>query len=334
MYYDLRLRPAQPATPAADAFTTQRREVPPTEGRDGLSIAFVQEGPKDGVGYPLLLLHGYPETKRIWWRNIGELVKAGHEVIAPDLRGYGESDASAEDVYDLAAWSRDVYLLVHDVLGHERCGVVAGDLGAAVAIDLVHRFPDFVDKLVFFNSVPPFVFDDYVAAGIDVASIRGLGDGPTADYRYRQGVTPDELAAELDTVEKRRRYIGEFYGHRLWASPGTFSAADVDFMTEMFTTEEQLRAGWACYQLISGRRRVSEPPIVDRKVDVPTLILYGMDDQVIGPDFVHTCEVAFTNRTGPVVIPGAGHFLQWERADLLNPLVTAFFGDLRVRFTR
>ena len=66
-------------------------------------------------------------------------------------------------------------------------------------------------------------------------------------------------------------------------------------------------------------RPMSEPPILDRKVDVPTLILYGMDDQVIGPDFLHTCEVAFTNRTGPVVVPGAGHFLQWERADLLNP---------------
>ena len=63
---------------------------------------------------------------------------------------------------------------------------------------------------------------------------------------------------------------------------------------------------------------------------MPTLILYGMDDHVVGPDFVHCCEVAFTNRTGPVVIPGAGHFLQWERADLFNPLVAAFFGDLRV----
>ncbi|OBA89104.1 alpha/beta hydrolase [Mycobacteriaceae bacterium 1482268.1] len=331
MHYDLRLRPAQPATPARDAFTVHRREVPPSEGRDGLSLAFVHEGQG---GYPLLLLHGYPETKRIWWRNIGALAAAGYEVIAPDLRGYGESDISAEDVYDLAAWSRDVYLLVHDVLGHERCGVVAGDLGGAVSIDLLHRFPGFVEKLVFFNSVPPFVFKDFAAAGIDVSSIRALGDGPTSDYRYRQGVTPDQLADELDTVAKRRRYIAEFYGHRLWASPGTFSAADVDFMTEMFTTEERLRAGWACYQLMQGRRPVSEPPIVDRKVDVPTLVLYGMDDQAIGPDFLPTCEVAFTNRVGPVVVPGAGHFLQWERADIFNPLVIAYFGDVRVRCAR
>ena len=50
----------------------------------------------------MLLLHGYPETKRIWWRNIEPLAAAGFEVIVPDLRGYGDSDLSADDVYDLA----------------------------------------------------------------------------------------------------------------------------------------------------------------------------------------------------------------------------------------
>jgi len=330
MHYDLRLRPAQPATPAPDAFTIHRNEVPPSEGRDGLSIAFVREGVG---GYPLLLLHGWPETKRIWWRNIGALAAAGYEVIVPDLRGFGDSDLSAADVYDLAAWSRDTYLLVHDVLGHETCGVVAGDLGGAVAVDMLHRYPGFVDKLVYFNTVPPFVFEDFMAAGIDVGSIRSIGDGPTSDYRYLQGATPDELAADLDTEAKRRRWVGGMYGHRLWASPGTFTAADVDFMTAPFSTAERMRASWACYQLQHGRP-MSEPPILDRKVDVPTLILYGMDDQAIGPDFLHTCEVAFTDRAGPVVVPGAGHFLQWERADVVNPLVSAFFGDLRVRFTR
>lgn len=324
MHYDLKLRPAQPPAPAADAFTVHRREVPPTPGRDGLSLAFVHEGIG---GYPLLLLHGYPETKRIWWRNIGALAAAGFEVIAPDVRGHGESDLSRADVYDIAAYSRDAYLLVHDVLGHRRCGVVGGDVGGVVAVDMVHRFEGFVDKLVFFDTVPPLVFEDYIAAGIDPAAI--LSDGPTGDYRRRQGETPDELAAELDTPDKRRRYVAEMYGHRLWASPGTFTAADVDFMTEPFADGHRLRAGWAVYELAYGRP-VSEPPIMDRKVDVPTLVLYGMDDHVVGPDFLHTCEVAFTDRTGPVVLPGAGHFLQWERADLFNALVIAFFGDVRV----
>ncbi len=327
MHYDLRLRPAQPATPAADAFEIHRAAVPPSPGRDGLELAYIREGIG---GYPLLLLHGYPETKRIWWRNIEALAAAGYDVIVPDLRGFGDSDLSADDVYDLAAYSRDVYLLVHDVIGHRTCGVVGGDVGGATAVDLLNRYPGFVDKLVFFDTVPPMVLDDYLAAGIDLAAMRSINDGPTGDYRHRQGATPDELAAELDTPAKRRRYIGEMYGHRLWASPGTFTAADIDLMTEPFASDERLRASWAVYQLAHGRP-MSEPPLMSGKVDVPTLILYGMDDQVVGPDFVHCCEIAFTDRTGPVILPGAGHFLQWERADLFNGLVIAYFGDLRER---
>jgi pimeloyl-ACP methyl ester carboxylesterase len=316
MDYDVRLRPAQPPTPAADAFTVHRAEV-----RDGVSLAFVREGTG---GYPLLLVHGYPETKRIWWRNIAPLVAAGYEVIVPDLRGYGDSDLSPRDEYDLAVYSRDLHALVHDVLGHASCGGVGGDVGGAVLVDLVHRYPGFVDQLVFFNTVPPMVVEDFVAAGIDLRAMRSIGDGPTADYRHRQGAEPDQLAAELDTPAKRRRYVADMYGHRLWASPGAFSAADIAFMTEPFADLARLRAGWAVYQLAHGRAS-TEPALMNTKVDVPTLILYGPDDHVVGPDFVHCCEVAFTDRVGPVVVPGAGHFLQWERADVLNPLVVHFF---------
>src|SRR3954463_3154628 len=126
MRYDPTLRPPQ-VTPPFDVFATHFAVA-----RDGLQTAFLHEGVG---GYPVVLLHGYPETKRIWWRNIGALAEAGYEVIALDLRGYGDSDVSAADVYDLAAWSRDIYLLVHDVLGHQRCGVVGGDLGGAISCD-------------------------------------------------------------------------------------------------------------------------------------------------------------------------------------------------------
>jgi pimeloyl-ACP methyl ester carboxylesterase len=61
-------------------------------------------------------------------------------------------------------------------------------------------------------------------------------------------------------------------------------------------------------------------------VQVPTLLLYGPDDHVVGDDFVHACEVAFADRIGPLLVPGAGHFLQWERADILNALLIATFG--------
>src|SRR5204863_2919155 len=100
----------RPMTTAAAAFRTHTAEV-----RNGVAIAFVHEGIG---GTPLLLVHGYPETKRIWWRNIGPLADAGFEVIAPDLRGHGESSLAVDDYYDIAAFSLDCHALVHDVLGH------------------------------------------------------------------------------------------------------------------------------------------------------------------------------------------------------------------------
>ena len=254
--------------------------------------------------------------------TVGALVAAGFEVIVPDLRGHGDSDLSESDTYDLVTYSRDLYALVHDVLGHEHVGVIGGDVGGVVAVDMVHRFEGFVDALCFFDTVPPMVIDAYVAAGI-----KAIADGPTGDYRRRQGGEPDELAAELNSPALRRAWVAAMYGPRLWASPGTFSDADIDFMTEPWADEARLRAGWAVYQLGYGRT-AEEFPILDRAVDVPTLLFYGADDQVVGPDFLHCCEVAFTNRVGPLVLAGAGHFLQWERADIFNPTVSMFFHSI------
>lgn len=312
--------PAAP-TPPPDAFAVRRAEV-----RDGLATAFLREG--EG-GYPLVLLHGYPETKRIWWRNVAPLVAAGYEVIVPDLRGHGDSDLDPEDRYDLVTYSRDVHSLVHDVLGHQRCGIVAGDVGAVVAYDLALRFEGFVDGLCWFNTAPPFLPEQYAAAGLDLSGFGDLVSRPETDYQHRQGLETDALAADLDTPERRRRYVAEFYGHRLWGSRGSFTAEDIDFMTEPWAEEARLRAGWAVYQLRFGTRVAEEVPRIFETMPVPALVLYGPDDQVVPPEFVACCEVAFTDRTGPLIVPGAGHFLQWERADVLNPLVAHWFDRWR-----
>jgi pimeloyl-ACP methyl ester carboxylesterase len=298
-------------------FVVHRREV-----RDGLSLAYLHEGIG---GYPLVLLHGYPETKRIWWRNVSALAGAGYEVIVPDLRGHGDSDVDPEDRYDIVTYSRDVEALVRGVLGHERCGVVAGDVGAVVAYDLALRFEDFVDALCWFNTAPPFLPEQYEAAGIELSGFGDAVSRPETDYQVRQGQHTDELAGELDTPQRRRQYIADFYGHRLWGSRGSFTAADVEFMTEPWDTEDRLRAGWAVYQLRFGTRAAAEVPRLFETMPVPALLLYGPEDQVVPEEFMACCEVAFTSRVGPLVVPRAGHFLQWERPDVLNPLVSSFF---------
>jgi pimeloyl-ACP methyl ester carboxylesterase len=298
----------------AGDFAIQRAAV-----RDGLSLAYVREGVG---GAPLLLLHGYPETKRIWWRNVRPLADAGFEVIVPDLRGFGDSDLAADGRYDIAAHARDAHALVHDVLGHARCATVSGDLGGAVAQDLGLRFPGFVERQCIFNTMLPFLAEDYEQAGIPVE--RDRAQRPEADYFLRQATDADALAAELDTPARRRAYIADFYGHRFWAASGSFSRAEVDFMTEPFADGDKLRASFANYEYATGNRAMVEPVHFFEKNPIPTLVLYGPEDHVVPPDFVAKAKVAFTDCIGPFVVPGAGHFLQWEQAHVLNQAVKYF----------
>ena len=302
----------------SDAFVVERAKV------RGVEIAYARAG---AGGYPLLLVHGWPETMRIWWRNIEPLAAAGFEVIVPDLRGFGRSGLDPEGFYDIAAHSRDLQALVAGELGHDRCAAVGGDLGGAVIQDLSLRFEGFVERQVLFNCVMPVLPAEYGAAGIESSPSAPMR--MAADYFRRQAREPDQLAAELDTPEKRLRYVAEFYGHRFWATPGAFSRAEAEFMAEPFVDPEHLHAGWGNYGSALGVRPRSERPRLTERSAVPTLALYGPDDHVIWPQFPQMCEVAFSELIGPFVVTGAGHFLQWERAQLLNKAIEYFLADRR-----
>ena len=292
--------------------------------RDGVEIAYVRAG---AGGYPLLLLHGWPETKRIWWRNIAPLAASGFEVIVPDLRGYGDSGPAPDGFYDPASHALDMHALLTEVLGHERCVASGGDVGGVVIQDLGLRFPEFVVRQCLFNTVPPVLPEQYEASGIPRGIPRDVR--MAGDYFLRQGRDADGLAAELDSPDKRRRYIAQFYGSRFWAAPGAFTQEDVDFMTEPFADAEKLRASFGIYETALGTRAASRPPRLFETNPVPTLVLYGPEDHVLQRDFAERCEVAFTERIGPFVVPRAGHFLQWERADVLNQSLVYFCADLR-----
>ena len=290
--------------------------------RDGLELAYVHVMPARPPGVPLLLVHGWPETRRIWWRVIEPLAAAGFEVIAPDLRGFGESGIPADGFHDVAAHARDLHALVGDVLGHPWCVAAGGDLGGAAILDLGLRFPGFVARQAMLNAVLPIIPDAYRAAGIDPAP--SAHTRQASDYFVRQGRDADALAAELRTPGERRRYVEQFYGSRFWATPGAFAREDVDFMTEPFADAPKLRAGWGNYESALGTIPLSEPPRFFERNPVQTLGLYGPDDHVIWRDFPERCEVAFPNLVGPFVVPRAGHFLQWERAELFNRALAAF----------
>ncbi len=300
-------------------FTMHTAEV-----RNGVTLAYAREGMG---GFPVLLIHGYPETRRIWWRNIQPLADAGFEVIAPDLRGHGDSSLAPDGFYDIAAFSKDLYALVHDALGHERVAVVGGDVGGIVLFDLSLRYPGWVARQVLFNTLPPPLDAVYAEHGLAPDPPHEIR--PTADYFVRQGHEPEALLAELDTPERRRAWVGAMYKQRLWASPGTFDDAAIAFMTEPYADAEKLRSSWGVYEGASGNRAFEELPCLFERTSVPTLLLYGPDDHVVPESFPEKAAAACEHVVGPVHIPKAGHFLQWEQAATFNGLVEAWLSSLR-----
>jgi pimeloyl-ACP methyl ester carboxylesterase len=111
-----------------------------------------------GEGPAVVLIHGFPDSGRLWRHQVPALVQAGFQTIVPDLRGYGRSDKPAEvEAYSLAALAGDVLTVMGDA-GVQRAHVVGHDWGAAVAWGLGALAGDRVDHLVTLSVGHPATF--------------------------------------------------------------------------------------------------------------------------------------------------------------------------------
>jgi pimeloyl-ACP methyl ester carboxylesterase len=157
---------------------------------NGLSFNLAEAGD----GPPVLLLHGFPDSWRLWRHQLPALAKAGHRVIAPDLRGFGKTDRPAGvEEYKLRTLVADVVGLL-DVLHVDRAAVVGHDWGAALAWAVTRFVPDRVTRLVVVSVGHPIAG---AAAGLAQRQrswymlwFQFPGRGRTGATRGRLGVLP------------------------------------------------------------------------------------------------------------------------------------------------
>jgi pimeloyl-ACP methyl ester carboxylesterase len=281
----------------------------------GFRQAFQHEG---RGGIPLLLVHGWPSTSRIWKRNIGPLAAVGFEVIAPDLRGFGASEVGPDGFHDVPAHSRDLYALVHDHLGHERVVAAGCDLGGAVVQELSVRYPGFVARMIVAACPLP-----------TVSGAMGHLRPPRpveGSHGYRPGTDPDGLLAELDTPERRVAYVAGYY--RDWSHPDAFDIEEMDYLAAPFADPAKLRASFGTYESIFDPGARSEPTVMGGHTNpTPTLVLVGLSDHVVYPDFGRKATIVFPRHVGPILVSECGHFLQWEAYHIFNDLVPRFCAD-------
>ncbi len=109
-----------------------------------------------GKGSPVLLLHGFAETSHMWLPLIAKLAPT-HTVIAPDLRGYGDSEKPPTG-YGKKAMAMDIHALM-DSLGDRRIELVGHDIGLMVAYAYAAQYPDEVERIVLMDAFLPGVGD-------------------------------------------------------------------------------------------------------------------------------------------------------------------------------
>ncbi|MFO0953210.1 MAG: alpha/beta hydrolase [Isosphaeraceae bacterium] len=275
---------------------------------NGVRLHLVEAGPKDGP--PVVLLHGFPEFWYGWRHQIGPLAEAGYRVIAPDQRGYGESEKPrGVSAYGLDTLSEDVAGLIA-ALGVPSAAVVGHDWGGIVAWWLAVRRPELVSRLVVLNAPHPMAMRRRIAT-----SPRQLFKSWYLFY-FQIPWLPETLLG-------LRNWKALADSLRSTSRPGTFSDDELDRYKSAWSRPGAMTAMIHWYR---AAMRVPPAPREDVRVHVPTRILWGANDRFIERSMAEI-SLGYCDQGCLEVIEEATHWVQHEEPERVNRSMLEFLRD-------
>ena len=275
---------------------------------NGLRFRTMVDGPAGGD--MALLLHGFPEGSESWSRQLRTLASAGALAVAPDLRGYGLSDAppNVED-YAIANLVEDVAGLIN-AFGRERAHIAGHDWGAIAAWFFAGRHPEMTKSLTVLSVGHPAAL-----AGATRHDEDQITRSQYVQLFLRQGKAEEVLA------EDGYRRLRAMYA--IGPNPDAIPRAVVDTFVRSLARPGRLTAGLNYYR--ANLRPGTGWGALARELNiaVPTALLWGDQDPALGRLQAEKTTEFMQGEYRLEVLEGAGHWLQFERPDEVGRALAA-----------
>jgi pimeloyl-ACP methyl ester carboxylesterase len=262
-----------------------------------------------GQGDPVVLLHGWPQT---WyeWRHVMPVLAQNYTVIAPDLRGLGDSSKPPTG-YDGNTTSEDIYQLISQ-LGFSKIFLVAHDIGAQTAYSYAAGHPSNVSRLVIMDAVFPGFFPPNFEGVCWWCSFHQTRDIP-----------------ELLTAGNEREYLSWHY-RGLAYNAEAITEADIDKYVSSYSAPGGMRAGFEYYRVFPINEEQNKA-LSETKLQIPVLALGADIYPALGGDLpgnltLNSTQALAANVTG-ITVPLSGHYIAEEQPQFVTEQLTKFFSE-------
>lgn len=267
---------------------------------NGLRFRTLVDGAADGDA--VILLHGFPEGAESWSRQVAALARAGALAIAPDMRGYGQTDApSRVEDYTLEALVADVAELIKS-FGRTDAHVVGHDWGAIVAWHFASAHPEMTRSLTVLSVGHPAA----------VAAATKADKDQQDRSRYIDLFLMEGKAERVLADDDYRRLRAMF---KLGPNPDAVPRAAVEVFVKSVSRPGRLTASLNYYRANLGPNRWTSMRRRDVDVKAPTVLLWGDQDPALGRLQAESTAAYVQSDYRLQVLEGAGHWLQFERPE-------------------